>query len=39
MATAKNATLLAHGAIDLAFRNGSATVDLFSGLFGKTDNL
>jgi hypothetical protein len=39
MAAAKNATIRAQKALNVAYRNGSATVDLLSGLFGKTDNL
>jgi hypothetical protein len=39
MAEAKSATKRANKALDLAYRNGSATVDLLSGLFGKSDNL
>jgi len=39
MAAAKNATKLSQETLDTAYRNGSATVDLVSGLLGKKDNL
>lgn len=38
-AAAKDATKLSQEKLDLAYRNGSATVDLISGLLGKDDNL
>ena len=38
-AAAKNATQLAHDTLNTAYTNGSATVDLISGLLGKKDNL
>ncbi|WP_321376285.1 hypothetical protein [uncultured Draconibacterium sp.] len=39
MAAAKDATKLAQETLDVVYRNGSATVDLISGLLGKQDNL
>jgi hypothetical protein len=39
MAAAKNATKVANDTLDTAYINGSATVDLISGLLGKKDNL
>lgn len=39
MAAAKDATKLSQETLDVAYRNGSATVDLISGLLGKKDNL
>ena len=39
MAAAKDATKLSQDTLDTAYRNGSATVDLLSGLLGKKDNL
>lgn len=39
MAAAKDATKLSQESLDTAYRNGSATVDLISGLLGKDDNL
>ena len=39
MAAAKDATKLSQDTLDIAYRNGSATVDLLSGLLGKDDNL
>ena len=38
-AAAKDATKLANDTLDVAYTNGSATVDLISGLLGKKDNL
>ncbi|WP_297090035.1 hypothetical protein [uncultured Draconibacterium sp.] len=38
-AAAKDATKQAQKTLDVAYRNGSATVDLISGLLGKDDNL
>jgi hypothetical protein len=39
MAAAKDATTLANETLDVAYTDGSATVDLISGLLGKKDNL
>ena len=39
MAAAKDATKLSQDTLDVAYRNGSATVDLISGLLGKDNNL
>jgi hypothetical protein len=39
MAAAKDATQLANETLDLAYTDGSATVDLISGLLGKKNNL
>ena len=39
MAAAKDATKLSQETLDTVYRNGSATVDLISGLLGKKDNL
>ena len=39
MAAAKDATALSQDTLDTAYRDGSATVDLISGLLGKKDNL
>lgn len=39
MAAAKNATKLAQDTLDVAYTDGSATVDLITGLLGKKDNL
>nr|WP_320154092.1 hypothetical protein [uncultured Draconibacterium sp.] len=39
MAAAKDATRLSQESLDIVYRNGSATVDLVSGLLGKQDNL
>ncbi len=39
MAAAKDATVVANNTLDVAYTDGSATVDLISGLLGKTDNL
>ncbi|WP_321343812.1 hypothetical protein [uncultured Draconibacterium sp.] len=39
MAAAKDATRLSQQSLDIVYRNGSATVDLVSGLLGKQDNL
>ena len=39
MAAAKDATKLSQDTLDIAYVNGSATVDLISGLLGKKDNL
>lgn len=39
MAAAKNATQVANETLDVAYTDGSATVDLISGLLGKNDNL
>lgn len=39
MAAAKNATKLALEALNVAYKDASATVDLVSGLLGKDDNL
>ncbi|NQU54341.1 MAG: hypothetical protein HQ522_17585 [Bacteroidetes bacterium] len=39
MAAAKNATQLAQNTLNTAYTDGSATVDLISGLLGKKDNL
>ncbi|WP_159518741.1 hypothetical protein [Sunxiuqinia indica] len=38
-AAAKDATKLANETLDTAYTDGSATVDLISGLLGKSDNL
>ncbi|WP_430972657.1 hypothetical protein [Sunxiuqinia rutila] len=38
-AAAKDATKLANETLDTVYINGSATVDLISGLLGKNDNL
>jgi hypothetical protein len=39
VAAAKNATQIATEALNVAYTNASATVDLVSGLLGKDDNL
>ena len=39
MAAAKDATKLANETLDVAYTDGSATVDLVTGLLGKKDNL
>lgn len=39
MAAAKDATKVANDTLDVAYTNGSAMVDLISGLLGKNDNL
>jgi hypothetical protein len=39
MAAAKNATQVANDTLDAAYTDGSATVDLMTGLLGKNDNL
>ncbi|RKD92128.1 hypothetical protein [Mangrovibacterium diazotrophicum] len=39
MAAAKDATQLANDTLDVAYSDGSATVDLITGLLGKNDNL
>jgi len=39
MAAAKDATRLANDTLDVAYTDGSATVDLITGLLGKKDNL
>ena len=39
MAAAKNATQVANDTLDSSYIDGSATVDLISGLLGKNDNL
>lgn len=39
MAAAKDATKVAQDTLDVAYTDGSATVDLISGLLGKNDNL
>lgn len=39
MAAAKDATKVANETLDTAYTDGSATVDLISGLLGKKDNL
>ena len=39
MAAAKDATQLANETLDVAYTDGSATVDLITGLLGKNDNL
>uniref|UniRef100_UPI00321624EA hypothetical protein n=1 Tax=uncultured Draconibacterium sp. TaxID=1573823 RepID=UPI00321624EA len=39
MAAAKDATKRSQKALDVVYRNGSASVDLISGLLGKQDNL
>ncbi len=39
MAAAKDATKFSQETLDTVYRNGSATVDLISGLLGKKDNL
>ncbi len=39
MAAAKDATILANSTLDTAYTDGSATVDLVTGLLGKNDNL
>lgn len=39
MAAAKNATQLANETLNTAYADGSATVDLITGLLGKKDNL
>jgi len=39
MAAAKDATRFSQQSLDIVYRNGSATVDLVSGLLGKQDNL
>ncbi|QIA06466.1 hypothetical protein [Draconibacterium halophilum] len=38
-AAAKDATKLANETLDVAYTDGSATVDLITGLLGKKDNL
>lgn len=38
-AAAKDATKLAQDTLDVAYTDGSATVDLIAGLLGKNDNL
>ena len=38
-AAAKDATKLANETLDVAYTDGSATVDLITGLLGKNDNL
>ncbi|NOR74938.1 MAG: hypothetical protein GQ525_07245 [Draconibacterium sp.] len=39
MAAAKDATKLSQNTLDVAYVDGSAAVDLISGLLGKKDNL
>lgn len=39
MAAAKDATKVANQTLDVAYTDGSATVDLIAGLLGKSDNL
>ncbi|WP_167616774.1 hypothetical protein [Maribellus sediminis] len=39
MAAAKDATQLANSTLDAAYTDGSATVDLITGLLGKNNNL
>uniref|UniRef100_UPI0032177DCA hypothetical protein n=1 Tax=uncultured Draconibacterium sp. TaxID=1573823 RepID=UPI0032177DCA len=39
MAAAKDATIVANNTLDIAYTDGSATVDLISGLLGKNHNL
>lgn len=39
MAAAKDATQLANETLDVAYTDGSATVDLITGLLGKKNNL
>ena len=39
MAAAKDATKLSQNTLDIAYVDGSAAVDLISGLLGKKDNL
>lgn len=39
MAASKNATQLAQNTLNTVYADGSATVDLISGLLGKKDNL
>ena len=39
MAAAKDATQAANETLDVAYTDGSATVDLITGLLGKNDNL
>lgn len=39
MAAAKDATQLANDTLTVAYTDGSATVDLITGLLGKKDNL
>ncbi len=39
MAAAKDATQLANDTLGVAYTDGSATVDLITGLLGKNDNL
>lgn len=39
MAAAKDATKVAQDTLDVAYTDGSATVDLIAGLLGKNDNL
>jgi len=38
-AAAKDATQMANDTLDVAYTDGSATVDLITGLLGKKDNL
>lgn len=39
MAAAKDATMLAQDTLNVAYTDGSATVDLITGLLGKNNNL
>ena len=39
MAAAKDATQVSQETLDVAYTDGSATVDLITGLLGKNDNL
>lgn len=39
MAAAKDATQVSQDTLDVAYTDGSATVDLITGLLGKNDNL
>ena len=39
MAAAKDATQVSNDTLDVAYTDGSATVDLITGLLGKNDNL
>lgn len=39
MAASKDATQFANDTLDIAYKSGSATVDLITGLLGKNDNL
>lgn len=39
MAAAKDATKVANDTLNVAYTDGSATVDLITGLLGKNDNL